>query len=61
MSLDTSNGEWWILLPWALFAVAAGHKFWRITRTIRHRSQSRPSSTEQFRQSLERLWQNDHS
>ena len=46
----------WMLAPWAVFAVAAGVKFWRITGVFRRRSQSRVSSTDQFRESLERIW-----
>ena len=46
----------WMLAPWAVFAVAAGVKFWRITAAFRKRGQSRVSTTEQFRHSLERIW-----
>jgi hypothetical protein len=46
----------WMLAPWAVFAVAAGVKFWRITGVFRRRTQSRVSSTEQFRDTLERIW-----
>jgi hypothetical protein len=45
-----------LLAPWAIFAVAAGVKFWRITAVFRRRTQSRVSSTDQFRESLERIW-----
>ena len=46
----------WMLAPWAVFAVAAGVKFWRITGAFRRRGQSRVSSTDQFRDTLERIW-----
>ena len=46
----------WMLVPWAVFAVAAGVKFWRITTTFRRQLQNTPSSTERFRRSLERIW-----
>ncbi len=46
----------WMLTPWVVFAVAAGVKFWRITAVFRRRTQSRVSSTDQFRESLERIW-----
>ncbi len=46
----------WMLAPWALFAIAAGLKFWRITALFRRRLLGAPSQTERFRQSLERIW-----
>lgn len=46
----------WMLAPWAVFAVAAGVKFWRITAAFRRRGLNSVSSTDQFRQSLERIW-----
>lgn len=46
----------WMLLPWAVFAVAAGIKFWRLTALIRKRELSRATGSERFRQSLERIW-----
>jgi len=49
----------WMLVPWAVFAVAAGVKFWRITTVFRRRLEGSPSRTERFRQSLERIWQKD--
>lgn len=53
------NQPFWMLVPWAVFAVAAGIKFWRLTTVFRsHRRDSR-SGTEQFRQSLERIWAQD--
>lgn len=53
-----------MLLPWAVFAVAAALKFWRLTAVFRRSVLRRhlldaPTSTERFRQSLERIWQQD--
>ena len=47
----------WMLAPWAVFAVAAGVKFWRITAVFRRCGQNRVSSTDQFRDTLERIWE----
>ena len=49
----------WMLAPWALVAVAAGVKFWRLTRVFRQRMVSTTTSTEQFRQTLEQNWEKD--
>jgi len=49
----------WMLVPWALVAVAAGVKFWRLTRVFRQQVASTTTSTERFRQSLEQNWQKD--
>jgi len=49
----------WMLVPWAVFAIAAGIKFWRLTSLFRRRLSGAPSSTEQFRSSLERAWAKD--
>ena len=46
----------WMLLPWAVFAVAAGIKFWRLTTVFRKGGFSRATDSERFRQSLERIW-----
>ena len=48
----------WMLLPWAVFAFAAGVKFWRLTSAWRQRGTSN-KSTDQFRRSLEQIWQKD--
>ena len=51
-----TNHPIWMLGPWAVFALAAGIKFWRLTSVFRrYGSGSRPPS-EQFRQTLERIW-----
>jgi hypothetical protein len=49
----------WMLVPWAIFAVAAGVKFWRLTSAWRQRGVSKAANTDQFRRSLERIWQKD--
>ncbi len=49
----------WMLVPWVVFALAAGLKFWRVTTVFRRHLQGSRSSTERFRQSLERIWQTD--
>ncbi|MFM7314915.1 MAG: hypothetical protein ACKO0M_17445 [Cyanobium sp.] len=46
-----------MLIPWAVFALAAGWKFWRITTLFRRHLLDVTSGTERFRQSLERIWQ----
>jgi hypothetical protein len=46
----------WMLVPWAVFAFAAGVKFWKITKAFRKGDPGRVSSTDQFRQKLERIW-----
>lgn len=48
-----------MLVPWAVFALAAGVKFWRITSLIRRHLSSSSLGTELFRRSLERRWQRD--
>jgi hypothetical protein len=46
----------WMLVPWAVFALAAGVKFWRLTSAWRQRGMPSATSTDQFRRSLERIW-----
>lgn len=53
------NNHLWLLLPWAVFALAAGVQFWRITQAFRKRLQGAPVDTERFRRLLERTWQKD--
>jgi len=50
----------WMLMPWVVFAVAAGVKFWRLTSAWRQRGTTN-KSTDQFRRSLERIWANKGS
>ena len=49
----------WMMLPWAVFAVAAGVKFWRLTSLFRRHLLGTPTDTEQFRRTLERIWAKD--
>ena len=49
----------WMLVPWAVFVVAAGLKFWSITTLFRKHLLGIPSRTERFRQALERIWIKD--
>ena len=53
------NNPLWMLVPWAVFAVAAGFKFWSITTLFRKHLLGIPSRTERFRQGLERIWAKD--
>jgi hypothetical protein len=46
----------WMLVPWLVFAVAAGIKFWRLTALFRKHLLGFPSRTERLRQMLERIW-----
>jgi hypothetical protein len=48
-----------MLVPWAVFALAAGVKFWRLTSAWRQRGAGTAPNTDQFRGSLERIWQKD--
>jgi len=49
----------WMLVPWAVFALAAGLKFWRLNSLFRKHLLGIPSQTERFRQRLERIWEED--
>jgi hypothetical protein len=49
----------WMLVPWAVFALAAGLKFWRLTSLFRKHLFGIPSRTERFRQGLERIWRKE--
>ena len=49
----------WMLVPWAVFAIAAGVKYWRLTNLFRRHLGGTPSSTDQFRKTLERIWEKD--
>ena len=54
------NDPIWMLVPWAVFAAASGIKLWRLSGSIRqHRQNANAISTEQFRTSLERIWERD--
>ncbi|MEB3276476.1 MAG: hypothetical protein VKM92_05855 [Cyanobacteriota bacterium] len=47
----------WILVPWAVFALAAAIKAWRLFASVRQATQGPRPNTEQFRSRLERIWQ----
>jgi hypothetical protein len=49
----------WMLVPWTVFAVTAGLKFWRVTSLFRRHLLGAPTNTEQVRRSLEKMWQKD--
>jgi hypothetical protein len=49
----------WMLVPWGVFALAAGLKFWRLTSVFRQHMAKAQTNPERFRQSLERIWQQD--
>ena len=49
----------WMLVPWAVFAIGAGLKFWSLTALFRRHLLGTPTKTERFRRSLERIWQKD--
>jgi hypothetical protein len=50
----------WMLVPWAVFALALGVKAWRFAALFRRQLRASTSlSTAQARQRLERLWQQD--
>jgi hypothetical protein len=51
----------WLLVPWAVFALAALLKLWRITAAIRRSvtGGSRPLNSRDARAMLERIWHND--
>ena len=44
------------LVPLAVFGVAAGVLLWRITKVVRKRGLSTSTSSNEFRQMLERIW-----
>ena len=51
------GGPGWILVPWAVFAIAAGLKAWRLWSSVRQKAATRVRSTEECRRLLERSWQ----
>jgi hypothetical protein len=48
-----------MLVPWAVFAIGAGVKYWCLTNLFRRHLGGTPSSTDQFRKTLERIWEKD--
>jgi hypothetical protein len=49
----------WMLIPWVIFALAAGLKFWRFTRLVRQHRPGQGPELERVRASLERNWRRD--
>lgn len=45
-----------LLMPWAVFALAAGIKFWKLAGLFQRHLLGSQSSTEAFRARLERHW-----
>ena len=54
---DLMENPIWMLVPWAVFAVALGIKAWRFAAVLRRHLVARPATTDQVRESLERIWQ----
>jgi hypothetical protein len=48
-----------ILVPWAVFAVALALKVLKFGKALKRHLIAPPPSTEQFRQSLERIWEQE--
>ena len=46
----------WILVPWAVFAVALAFKVLKFGKALKRHLITPTISTVQFRQSLERIW-----
>lgn len=46
----------WILVPWAVFAVALALKVLKFGKALKRHLNAPPPKTDQFRQVLERLW-----
>ena len=54
----------WLLVPWAVFALAGLLKLWQITAAIRRRlgvsnDNAKPRNSEEARAMLERVWRSD--
>jgi hypothetical protein len=49
----------WILVPWAVFAVALALKFLKFGKALKRHLTATTPSTDQFRQSLERIWEQE--
>ena len=50
------NHPQWILVPWVVFAFALGLKFWQFGSALKRHLMDKTPSTDQFRQTLERIW-----
>ena len=46
----------WILVPWAVFAVALALKVLKFGKALKRHLNAPTPSTDQFRQILERIW-----
>jgi hypothetical protein len=44
------------VMPWVVFGVGARGFLWQITKVFRRDGLNHPRGTEEFRQSLERIW-----
>ena len=53
------NNPLWMLVPWAVFALASGVKFWRLTALFRKHRLGIPSRTKRWGQLLERIGERD--
>lgn len=51
----------WMLMPWAVVALAAGFRFWGLISLFRKQLLGTPSQAERVRQALERIWQRDQT
>jgi hypothetical protein len=49
----------WMLVPWLVFAIGMGVKFWRLGVVLNKFLGNRPPTTEAFRRTLERIWTKD--
>jgi hypothetical protein len=49
----------WILVPWAVFAVALALKVLKFGKALKRHLIAPTPSTDQFRQSLERIWEKE--
>jgi hypothetical protein len=48
-----------ILVPWAVFAIALALKFLKFGKALKRHLNAPTPSTDQFRQSLERIWEQE--
>jgi len=49
----------WILVPWAVFAIALALKVLKFGKALKRHLIAPTPSTDQFRQSLERIWEQE--
>ena len=49
----------WILVPWAVFAVALALKVLKVGKALKLHLSAPTPSTDQFRQYLERIWEKE--